>query len=658
MNLSNTVVVQFSVSGFAHPGDGDIAILGSCRQLGSWDETKAIPLVKTSGNLWEVSLSLTFGETVQYKYVERRKQKVVAWETMLGNRCLVVGMRNITAAQHQSHTSTQNEDSEKTLFKTRQSSTYVGKKEPFAGARHASTAINGITSGHKEYLCSHTELDDQAWWDIDLNQNYNIEKIILWNRTGNCSSRLVPFWVLLSDLPFPPWRSSCLNESRNISKYEVRVEELHDLYEIDVTQLEGGISCRYCRIQLENENYLHMSEVQLWERVPSATTTSHTSHTSHTSQTTPTTIENTSIHKTHKTHPTHPTHATDPETRNMNGNMNGNRKSILLGTHDINDGELTEMDSVWLGSHQSEKGDNDLITLTFNSDVNEFEDGEWNTKGKVLPSIQINATTEEDEQQIQEEKDIEHTTINTCATKTATKTRNSIRCTTMFQNESPQILPIHLLDDEDWLSDVLRCHFHFSKHHSRNNCSIKFEIISHSLPSNPSSSSSSFSNDETKTNSILNSMESTSTATEIIGTGYVSMTQLNNTSRGRIVVPIFSAIHHSHIIGSLSFTYTIAKAYSHPNNTLENVFRTHWQTRQSSINRRNSTLDVGHRGLGKSEHSEYRLSAIRENSLMSFIVAGRLGADFIEFDVLLTQVRLILKVLRKSDCICSLVNRL
>ena len=141
-------------------------------------------------------------------------------------------------------------------------------------------------------------------------------------------------------------------------------------------------------------------------------------------------------------------------------------------------------------------------------------------------------------------------------------------------------------------------------------------------------------------------MESTSTATEIIGTGYVSMTQLNNTSRGRIVVPIFSAMHHSHIIGSLSFTYTIAKAYLHPNNTLENVFRTHWQTRQSSINRRNSTLDVGHRGLGKSEHSEYRLSAIRENSLMSFIVAGRLGADFIEFDVLLTQVRLILKGLR------------
>ena len=56
---NTTVVVKFSVTGFAHPGDGDIAILGSCRQLGSWDETKAIPLVKTSGNLWEVSLSLT-----------------------------------------------------------------------------------------------------------------------------------------------------------------------------------------------------------------------------------------------------------------------------------------------------------------------------------------------------------------------------------------------------------------------------------------------------------------------------------------------------------------------------------------------------------------------------------------------------------------------
>ena len=36
----------------------------------------------------------------------------------------------------------------------------------------------------------------------------------------------------------------------------------------------------------------------------------------------------------------------------------------------------------------------------------------------------------------------------------------------------------------------------------------------------------------------------------------------------------------------------------------------------------------------------YRLSAIKENSLMSFIVAGRLGADYIEFDVVLTKDRI------------------
>ena len=53
------------------------------------------------------------------------------------------------------------------------------------------------------------------------------------------------------------------------------------------------------------------------------------------------------------------------------------------------------------------------------------------------------------------------------------------------------------------------------------------------------------------------------------------------------------------------------------------------------------TLDIGHRGLGRSfkQVSGVRKSAIRENTLMSFVAAGRMGADYIEFDTQLSKDR-------------------
>ena len=522
----------------------ELAILGNCRQLGNWDETCATPLVRSQNedgtDTWAVTISLPLGECVHYKYIVRCKGRVTAWETLLGNRCVVPGMRNITSNNE--------------VFRSRQSSTYVGRKEPFSGPRGSEIAINGSTSSHHEHMCQHTQLDQQAWWDVDLNRCYNIEKIMLWNRTGSAkASCIVPFWVLLSDIPFPPWRMNTLDEARSVAKYAVRINRLHDVYELNVVET---VSCRYCRIILEEENYLHFAEVQLWERVDTSVPGS--------------------IHQETK-------QAT--ETRQCS--------VVDEAVHFVDDGSLNETDSMWLGG----KSDGmNLITMTLNSGVDK------NTGG-LMPSIDLNDDVLLDDTLIP-----------------------SMRCTTMFNGEEKHILPTTSSDifDEGWSCDVLRYSFHFAAE----------DLCSGRRRSGSSSSSSSSRRSLIMLEVVVK--QDKEQGEKIVGKAFLSLMQLDMTlSRGRVVLPVFKTNGISGTIcGSITMTYVIAKPFQHLSNTLENVYRTYWSKS------RRSTLDVGHRGLGKSQHKskpEYRLSAIKENSLMSFIVAGKLGADFIEFDVLLTK---------------------
>ena len=72
-------------------------------------------------------------------------------------RCLYVAPRNLSRGKA-----------------TRQSSTYAG--------RTSATAVNGIREGKGEPMCTHTQLDPQAWWEVDLGQLCIINDITLWNR--------------------------------------------------------------------------------------------------------------------------------------------------------------------------------------------------------------------------------------------------------------------------------------------------------------------------------------------------------------------------------------------------------------------------------------------------------------------------------------------
>lgn len=129
-------------------------------------------------------------------------------------------------------------------------------------------------------------------------------------------------------------------------------------------------------------------------------------------------------------------------------------------------------------------------------------------------------------------------------------------------------------------------------------------------------------------------------------------------SRGVIHRPIVASSGVNRpvrIVGEFFAMFIVVSPIDHDSNTLQTSSRILAPPRSVS-------LDVGHRGLGRSFHQapgsaasrplpaprarshpapccSYRKAAIRENTLMSFVTAGKLGADWVEFDVQLSRDR-------------------
>ncbi|DAZ99521.1 TPA: hypothetical protein N0F65_005393 [Lagenidium giganteum] len=125
---------------------------------------------------------------------------------------------------------------------------------------------------------------------------------------------------------------------------------------------------------------------------------------------------------------------------------------------------------------------------------------------------------------------------------------------------------------------------------------------------------------------------------QLLGTAYLIPSHLNEHGEGVVTLPILG--HGSGdgelngLVGQLTITFLVTKPMEHPQNNLSHVWRSYWRER--------SPLNVGHRGMGRSFHQVggHRHALIRENTLASFILAGRSGADFVEFDVQLTKEKI------------------
>jgi hypothetical protein len=134
-----------------------------------------------------------------------------------------------------------------------QSSTYLDNAD--LGAYRVVDG-NAGTDAH-----NHTKNDPNSWWEVDLGAVQPIDSIDVWNLAQCCGERLQNFWLFVSDKPFASTNLAATIADADVTGY---------YYLRQATRTESfqvSRSGRYVRVQLASQNYLHMSEVQVWAPV-------------------------------------------------------------------------------------------------------------------------------------------------------------------------------------------------------------------------------------------------------------------------------------------------------------------------------------------------------------------------------------------------------
>ncbi|MEV6107907.1 glycoside hydrolase N-terminal domain-containing protein [Streptomyces sp. NPDC051940] len=126
----------------------------------------------------------------------------------------------------------------------------------------APRAVDGNTEGtFNKGSVSHTAIEDQPWWQVDLGAAQQIDQVAVWGRTDCCAERLTDFYVLVSDEPFVSG-----NLAEVLAQPGVRAVR-HTAQVGKPSRIAVGDSGRYVRVQLAGHNGLSLAEVQV---VPAA----------------------------------------------------------------------------------------------------------------------------------------------------------------------------------------------------------------------------------------------------------------------------------------------------------------------------------------------------------------------------------------------------
>lgn len=129
---------------------------------------------------------------------------------------------------------------------------------PFTGST-ADKAIDGNTDGNYwNGSVTHTNLEFQPWWQVDLNGIRQINTIQVWNRTDCCSERLSNFYVFVSDVPFESTDLTTTINQPGVSTYYTAGQGG------SLTTLTINRTGHYVRVQLAGTDYLSLAEVQIW----------------------------------------------------------------------------------------------------------------------------------------------------------------------------------------------------------------------------------------------------------------------------------------------------------------------------------------------------------------------------------------------------------
>jgi hypothetical protein len=123
----------------------------------------------------------------------------------------------------------------------------------------SSRAVDGNTSGNwSENSVTHTVVENQPWWQVDLATIHFIQTVHLWNRTDCCGEALTDFYVFVSDEPFVSTDVGALQSQSGVTSYHISGTGGVP------TAIAVGRTGRYLRVQLGGNDRLSLAEVQVW----------------------------------------------------------------------------------------------------------------------------------------------------------------------------------------------------------------------------------------------------------------------------------------------------------------------------------------------------------------------------------------------------------
>jgi hypothetical protein len=123
-----------------------------------------------------------------------------------------------------------------------------------------SRAVDGITDGTYwgSNSVTHTGIDTQPWWQVDLGKLSAIQAVQIYNRTDCCSERLADFYVFVSAIDMTGKTLAQLAADPAVSK--LHVDTLAGAANITLPLSAMG---RFVRVQLNTNSFLSLAEVRV-----------------------------------------------------------------------------------------------------------------------------------------------------------------------------------------------------------------------------------------------------------------------------------------------------------------------------------------------------------------------------------------------------------
>lgn len=137
----------------------------------------------------------------------------------------------------------------------------VASESSSFGSSQASAAVDGITNGQfGRGSTTHTTLQTDPWWQVDLGLSAPIESVQIWNRTDCCSERLKNYWVFVSEIPFEKDQNlqDLIKRSDIVKSFSASIPCPNTT--VFLSQAHG----RYVRVQLQGTEYLSLAEVKVF----------------------------------------------------------------------------------------------------------------------------------------------------------------------------------------------------------------------------------------------------------------------------------------------------------------------------------------------------------------------------------------------------------